>query len=503
MKKRKAESGMRKAARQPQGLFRFPLSASRFPFLALVAASIALTACAPREIIYHAIGQEVPRYRDFPADFEPPVSNESDEKVGGFGGEGRELTQTPVVFIHGNTVNAGYWKPAREYFGKAGYHPNEIWGLGYGWNSVRAFDADDLSVATLDAFMTDLQKYLSRKSGREVRQFDIVAHSLGVTLVRQWMQQTNKYHWVRNFIAACGANHGAWTARPDTRGQNRVVNFELYPGSPWLEQLNRNGETPGPTRYMTLYDGSGHSDVFFPKPNQDGPALQGATNLAWNVVHHDNYDHMELPRKPETMAAMIKFFKQSREPLPNEEPPKLVREGDTLRADQPGAVLHCASGGAYPNARTASSPQVQLQPGVLSTCYARNPRTLLSSALSRHLAATAASAEPLTLSASPKAGIYENPVAITLSSSDPTAFIVYSTAGAAPDSGSPLYQKPVYVAGPLTLTAVAITADGRRSAPLKLNYDISLELIDARHALERQFNPDAPVKYLGERKKGN
>lgn len=463
-----------------------------------------LAACAPREILYPLFGKEVPRLREFAADFKPPMSNESGEAVHGFGGGGEGVTQTPVIFIHGNTVNAGFWKPAREHLKKAGYNADEIWAAGYGWNSVRAFDSNDLSVPTLDAFMIEMQAYLSRKTGREIRQFDIVAHSLGVTLVRQWMMQTNKFHWVRNFIGVSGGNHGVWTARPDARGQNRVVNFELMPGSPWLAQLNRSGETPGPTRYMTLYDGSGYGDTLFPKPYEHSPALKGAYNLPYNVKHSTYYDHLELAREPDTLNAMLTFIKQAREALPNEAPPQVLREGPIIKSDQADALVHCASGGHYPSATTAGVARVDLRGGNLLTCYARSERSQLSSALSRYQYADAApSAGPLSLRAEPAGGVFENPISVKLSADDPEAFIVYTTSGTLPNSGSPLYQAPVYISGPVTLTAIAITPDGRQSEPLKLDYDISLELIDAQHALQRQFDSSAPVEYEGQRKKGN
>jgi hypothetical protein len=87
---------------------------------ALIIAAL-LGACVPRETIYHALGGEAPRLRDFPADFTPPLSAETGEKVGGFGGDGGGLSHTPVIFVHGNTVSANFWLPARRYFKQAGY----------------------------------------------------------------------------------------------------------------------------------------------------------------------------------------------------------------------------------------------------------------------------------------------------------------------------------------------------------------------------------------------
>ena len=49
---------------------------------------LALCGCAPREKVYGAVGKEAPILRDFPADFQLPVSNETEQPIGGFGGDG-------------------------------------------------------------------------------------------------------------------------------------------------------------------------------------------------------------------------------------------------------------------------------------------------------------------------------------------------------------------------------------------------------------------------------
>lgn len=464
--------------------------------------ALLIAGCAPREWILPKVGIDPPALRDFPADFTPPLSSETNQPMVGFGGNGGGVHRTPLIFIHGNTVSARYWLPDRAYFKKAGYTDDELWALGYGWDNVRYFDSGDLSVPSVDRIVTSVMDYLSKKTGRPIRQVDLVGHSLGVTLVRQWMQQTNSWHKVRNFIGACGANDGVWTAWPDARGQNRVVSFELYPHSPWLRQLNRHGETPGPTRYMTLYDGTGWGDVLFPHPSEHSGALKGAYNLAYNVEHGTNYGHLELPRESGPMEAMVQFLRKAPEPLPQAEPPKLVREGNLVRADQREALVHCAAGGDYPTRETPGARDVSLGELAVYTCYARNAKSELSSPMARYKAHRAQSDAAPTLSASHAAGAYEQPLFVSLTASDPNAFIVYSTGGASPDSGSPLYTEPVYVPGPLTLTAIAIAPDGRISEPLKLEYDISLEKVEAAHTLQRQFDPEVPEKYEGRRKVG-
>ncbi|SFF62055.1 Chitobiase/beta-hexosaminidase C-terminal domain-containing protein [Fontimonas thermophila] len=471
-------------------------------FVALAAGFI-LAACAPREWLLPKLGIEPPRLHDFPADYQPPISAQTGQPMPGFGGGGTALPQTPVIFVHGNTVSARYWLPARRYFLDAGYPVNALWALGYGWDNVRYFDSNDLSVDSIERIVDSVTAYLSKTTGREIRQVDIVAHSLGVTLVRQWMLQTNGWHRVRNFVGACGANHGVWTAWPDARGQNRVVSFELAPGSPWLAQLNRHGETPGHTRYMMLYDGTGWADVLFPKPSEDSPALDGAYNIAYNREHGTYYDHLELPRVPETMRAIVDFLRAAAEPLPQAEPPTIVREGNVLRASQEDAQLHCTDDRRYPN---AAMPPVREQPlaaNRLYTCYAHNPRSGLSSPMARYMRSDPGEIRRSApnLRASPPPGSYEQPQRIRLETDDPQAFIVYSIAGP-PESGSPLYTEPIYIAGPVRLQALAIAPDGSTSAPLVLDYDISLELIEARRTLQRQLEPDTPVHYTAQRRKG-
>ena len=109
----------------------------------------------------------------------------------------------------------------------------------------------------------------------------------------------------------------------------------------------------------------------------------------------------------------------------------------------------------------------------------------------------------LTVTADPAGGVYENALNISLSSNDPDAFIVYTTSSAPLTSGSPLYQAPIVVDGPVKLRAMAIGPDGRRSQVLELNYDVSLEKIESAHSLQRQFDQDAPEQYAGLRKLGH
>ena len=475
----------------------------RFTASALVL--LTLVSCAPRELLLPVFGIEPPTLNGFPPDFEPPLSPETDLPMSGFGGAGGGLTRTPILFIHGNIESARFWLPARRAFIDEGWTQDELWAFGYGWNSVRWFDGNDLSAPAIGRMVDAMTAYLSRKSGREVRQVDIVAHSLGVTAVRQWMKQDNAWHRVRNLIAVAGANHGVWTARSDGRGQNRVTSLELAPGSPWLEQLNRGNEIPGPTRYMTLYDGTGRGDVLFPAPLEHSPALQGATNLAFNLERETYLDHLELPRVPQTVHAMAEFLRAAGEPLPQSAPPRLLRTGDRLHAEPTSARVVCADKARDPDRTLPQLADLQLTPGDVTSCYATDPHSGQVSAMQRLIGATGIampSAQAPALTVDPPAGVYANALHVRLQASDPAAMIVYTTTGAAPQTGSPLYAEPVFIASPLILRAVAIAPDGQRSEELTLRYDISLERLEAEHSLQRQLEPDAPIDPTRTRRKG-
>src|SRR6202041_1795306 len=47
------------------------------------------------------------------------------------------------------------------------------------------------------------------------KRVDIVAHSLGVTVAREWMLQDNAYSKVRGLVAIEGPNHGIIDCSPD------------------------------------------------------------------------------------------------------------------------------------------------------------------------------------------------------------------------------------------------------------------------------------------------
>ena len=231
-------------------------------------------------------------------------------RIGGFGGvrRGAPRTHVPVVFVHGNNVDAADWYPVRDDFRAAGWSDQELWALSYnglgGSNGTaltrqnperdeehRAMGKDattyvtenDVNVADLHAFLLMVRKYTGS------RQFMVVGHSLGVTLAREVLRVHPELRRdLVAFVGIAGANHGTSFCPPGSEG-NVVSCDEIAAGTPWLERLNAAGETYGPARWMTVYDGSGAGDPAFAGPTYaQSPQLEGADNREFPGSYHND-----------------------------------------------------------------------------------------------------------------------------------------------------------------------------------------------------------------------
>lgn len=246
----------------------------------------------------------------FAKDVPAVVDTEWGWRVGGFGGirRGAPLRHVPVVFVHGNNVDAADWYPVRDDFRAAGWSDQELWALSYnglGGNNGSALlranperdqehramgkDAttyvteNDVNVDDLQAFLLMVRKYTGSK------RFMLVGHSLGVTLARETLRvhpQLRKD--LVAFVGIAGANRGTSFCLPGSEG--RVVSCdEIAAGTPWLARLNAAGETYGPARWMTVYDGTGVGDPAFAGPTYaQSPRLEGADNRAYPGTYHND-----------------------------------------------------------------------------------------------------------------------------------------------------------------------------------------------------------------------
>lgn len=263
----------------------------------------------------------------FAKDFPALKDSEWGFRLGGFGGIRRAapLRHVPVILVHGNNVDAADWYPVRDQFRAAGWTDQELWALSYnglggsngtalhtanperdeehqrmGKDGVTYITEDDVNVADLYAFIKAVRTYTG--SAR----FSIVGHSLGVTLARETLRVHPELRKdLVGFVGIAGANHGTSFCPPGSEG-NVVSCDEIAAGTPWLARLNAAGETYGPARWMTVYDGSGAGDpAYAGETYAQSPALKGADNRQFPLTYHN-----DLRMDPAIVAVYRRFLEQ-------------------------------------------------------------------------------------------------------------------------------------------------------------------------------------------------
>lgn len=238
--------------------------------------------------------------KTFPSGFAVPVDASLNVPVIGFGSDQGTLRHTPVIFLHGNndtpyptSCNGAYGAPQAfaQYFLEHGYSPRELWGLGYQGDQCDLLTDETRRAAlahTTLANVPDLRAFVKAVLAfTGAKQVDIVGHSLGTTLAREWMRQDDAYGVVRRLVGVDGPNHGIINCSPSPL--NYYVTLGFTPNSPvcqeygaadtpFLLRLNSGDETPGPTSYLTIVNAD-HSFVYIAA--QDGvlPAVPAQDRL--------------------------------------------------------------------------------------------------------------------------------------------------------------------------------------------------------------------------------
>ena len=288
----------------------------------------------------------------FPSAFAVPTDASLGSPVLGFGAAGR-VHRTPVIFLHGNNDTPfptscnpfGYVHAMAQYFADHGYDPAELWGLGYQGDQCdlittptnRSGEAHSTvaNVPDLDAFVRALLAYTGAK------RVDIVGHSLGVTLAREWMREDHAAHLVRRLVAIDGPNHGIVNCSPSPLNYFQLpANGGFTPDSavcreygsdhtPLLAALNRGHETKGPTRYLVIRNAdtsfvyfSALDGVFPPVPAEDrdgkphdfsaSAKLKGADEV--DLTGQGQYDgilgtaHLGILNSPDAWSAALRFL---------------------------------------------------------------------------------------------------------------------------------------------------------------------------------------------------
>ena len=287
-----------------------------------------------------------------PADF-PAIEDTSLHKpLIGFGATG-PVQRTPVIFIHGNNDTPfptacnpfGSMQPFAQFFADSGYSTSELWGIGYEGDQCDLTDPlRRSSIAhTNAANVPDLRRFVAavlKFTG--AREVDIVAHSLGVTIAREWIRQDDAAHTVRRFVAIDGPNHGIINCSPNPANFYQLpsqggftpsseVCVELgSPNTPFLKLLNKGDDTPGPTQYLVIRNADTsfvyfplQDGVFPPVPAEDSfgqptdfsrsATLHGARQL--DLTGQGAFDpilgstHLGILNSPQARAAALEFLR--------------------------------------------------------------------------------------------------------------------------------------------------------------------------------------------------
>jgi len=296
----------------------------------------------------HGAPNQGPASNGFADDFEPPEDAEQGYPIGGFGGleRGAPTERLPVILVHGNTETHDFWQQAespptvvnvRQRLLDAGYTEQDVWALSYdgatGCSTTGCGTANDVNVADLAAFLDAVLDYTGAPG------FDIVAHSLGVTVTRKTLQQRpDLLAKADDLVLIAGANHGTTVCRgiEDTWWGCD----EIAPDTAWLEDLNGDDETPDGPTYTTIYDGGGVADQFYANggtfDDSQSPRLEGAENIQLPGTAHNT-----LARGEEPFATYLPILQSDelapaprRGPPPGSAPPPGA--GPPPHADPPG-----------------------------------------------------------------------------------------------------------------------------------------------------------------------
>lgn len=256
-------------------------------------------------------------------------------RVGGWGGTRAHgaLKHVPIIFVHGNHSDAVDWfGVADQAKADLGYSDQELYAISYNGlggqvdgapiicpcpPSPRAiayeqrpdvsgnlatagqYAANEVNVRDLYDFIRAVQRYTGSK------RVELVGHSLGVTIIRKTMfLHRELFREVPAVVFIAGANHGTSLCR----GSESLVYGcdEIGINTPWLRELNSLG-TPGPTKYMTVYNGTNDLDPFFDQgptfDDRQSPSLAGATNLTFGDAYHS-----DLRVRPDIVTRYLDFL---------------------------------------------------------------------------------------------------------------------------------------------------------------------------------------------------
>jgi pimeloyl-ACP methyl ester carboxylesterase len=146
--------------------------------------------------------------------------NPSNAPDGGFGGGTCVATRTPVIFVHGNTVNATFFaRPSSsgvpsvyDTLKAAGYNDCELFGITYLSPSEQAAEPLNYHTGTKAARIRDFIKAVKAYTGKS--KVSIVAHSMGVTVALHGIAFGGLWASIERFVNVAGGLKGLSACLP-------------------------------------------------------------------------------------------------------------------------------------------------------------------------------------------------------------------------------------------------------------------------------------------------
>jgi hypothetical protein len=140
--------------------------------------------------------------------------NPSNAPDGGFGGGSCVATRTPVIFVHGNSVNATFFaKPSTsgapsvyDTLKAAGYNDCELFGITYLSPSEQAARQLNFHTSTKAARIRDFIKAVKAYTGKS--KVNILAHSMGVTVALHGITFGSLWGSIDTFVNVAGGLKG-------------------------------------------------------------------------------------------------------------------------------------------------------------------------------------------------------------------------------------------------------------------------------------------------------
>ena len=146
--------------------------------------------------------------------------NPSNAPDGGFGGGNCVATRTPVIFVHGNTVNATFFaRPTTngapsvyDTLKAAGYNDCELFGITYLSPSEQAAEPLNYHTSTKAARIRDFIKAVKAYTGKP--KVNVLAHSMGVTVALHGITFGGLWGSIERFVNVAGGLKGLSACLP-------------------------------------------------------------------------------------------------------------------------------------------------------------------------------------------------------------------------------------------------------------------------------------------------